>query len=338
VAAAIIIALSGGGAWALVGQQLAMWTAKAIVIASTTRFRPRFVFHTSGLETHVRFGRDTAGWSLVNFFARQIDPLVIAKFIGTASLGLYSMAYRLMSLPAYLVGGPVQNTLYTRMVLLRDDKAGLRSLILITTRALASFVFPPMAILCVASAAFIEVFLSERWLPAAALFAVLAPVGALQAITGLNGPLLMAVGRTDLRLRLTWEFTLIWIVVAPFLAMQGVLAVAAGYAVVFLLYLPRTLQLFLRPVSASFADYFGAILVPLAVSCGLAAAHVLATGLLPLSPWTEICLAASEVLIGYGVMAWALRGRLIDDLDTVRRLFKAKTTVATPDPTRMLQK
>jgi PST family polysaccharide transporter len=338
VAAAIAIALAGGGAWALVAQQLAQWAVKAAVVCFTTRFRPRFVFQKDGLEPHFRFGRDTAGWSLINFFARQVDPLVIAKFIGTGALGLYSMAYRLMSLPAYLVGGPVQNTLYTRLVLLRDNKAALRSLILITTRALASFIFPPMAILCVASAAFVEVFLSERWLPTAALFAVLAPIGALQAVTGLNGPLLMAVGRTDLRLRLTWEFTLLWIIAVPFLALQGIVAVAIGHAVIFLLYMPRLLQLFLRPVDASMVDYLRAIVIPLAVSFGLAAVHVLATALYSLSPWAEIGLALSEVLIGYGVMAWALRGRLADDLDTVRRLFRARTQVATPDTSGVLQK
>jgi O-antigen/teichoic acid export membrane protein len=189
----------------------------------------------------------------------------------------------------------------------------------------------------VAASPFIEIFLSERWLPAAGLFAVLAPIGALHAITGLNGPLLMAVGRTDLRLRLTWEFALIWIVAVPFLAMQGVMAVALGYAVIFLLYLPRTLQLFLRPIGASLGDYFGAIAIPLAVSCGLAAVHVLATIALPLSSWAEIGLAVSEILIGYGITAWVLRGRLRDDLNTVRRLFKARA-VATPDSTGILQK
>jgi PST family polysaccharide transporter len=335
VAAAIAVALADGGAWALVVQQLAQWAMKAAVVCAATRFRPGFVFKRNGLEPHFRFGRDTAGWSLINFFARQVDPLVIAKLVGTSALGLYSMAHRLMSLPSYLVGGPVQNTLYTRMVLLRDDPAALRSLILITSRALAGFVFPPMAILCVASAAFVEVFLSERWLPTAALFAVLAPIGALQAVTGLNGPLLMAVGRTDLRLRLTWEFTLLWIVTVPFLALQGVLAVAIGYAAIFLLYLPRMLQLFLRPTGASFGDYFGAMAIPLAVSAGLGAVHVVAANMLPLSAWAEIGLAASEILIGYGVMAWALRGHLVNDLATVRRLFKVRPV---PEPAGALQK
>jgi hypothetical protein len=119
--------------------------------------------------------------------------------------------------------------------------------------------------------------------------------------------------------------------------MQGVTAVAIGYAVIFLLYLPRTLQIFLRPVGASFRDYFAAIAIPLAVSCGLAGVHVAATNLLPLAPWAEIGLAVSEIFIGYGLTAWALRGRLSDDLDTVRRLFKARMADATPEAARMLQ-
>jgi O-antigen/teichoic acid export membrane protein len=338
-AAAIWIAVSGGAAWALVGQQLGVWAGKAVVIVATTQFRPRLVLQRAGLEPHLRFGRDTAGWSLVNFFARQIDPLVIAKIIGTTALGFYSMAYRLMALPAHLVTGPIQNALYTRMVALRNDPAGLRELVLIASRALASFVFPAMAVLAVANAAFIEVFLSDRWLPTALLFAILAPIGALTAVVGLNGPLLMAVGRTDLRLRLTFEFTLLWAVTVPFLAMNGVETVAIGFAVLFLIYLPRTLQLFLRPIGGDIPGYLRVMAIPFGVSCGLAVTHVVARTSLPLPPWAEIALAASEVLIGYGVTAWILRGRLTSDLRTVRRLFSAgRPDAMLPPSTLAVQK
>lgn len=337
-ALAVWIALSGGGVWALVGQQLGMLCGKASILVFTTKFRPRFEMRLAGLEPHFRFGRDTAGWSLINFFARQIDPLVIAKFMGTTALGFYSVAYRLMSLPGFLVSGPIQNTLYTRMVRLRENIPALRSLVLIASRAMASFVFPPMAVLCVASSAFIHVFLSDRWVPAALIFSILAPIGALQAVTALNGALLMATARTDLRLRLTFEFTLIWVVVAPFLAMINLTAVAIGYAVVFIVYLPRTLQLFLKPIDASIREYAAAISVPFLVACGLALGHLAAKAMLLLSPWAEIGLAASEVLIGYGLIAWILRGRLRDDLRTIRRLFSIAPQASAPEPSAALQK
>jgi polysaccharide transporter, PST family len=243
-----------------------------------------------------------------------------------------------MTLPGHLVCGPVQSALYTRMVVLRDDLPALKTLLLITSRALASFALPPMAVLCVASGAFIHVFLSERWLPAAGLFAVLAPIGGLQAIVGLNGALLMAIGRTDLRLKLTFEFTVLWVVAAPFLATQGVMAVAIGYAALFSLYLPRTLYLYLHPIGATLLDFFRAIAIPAVVACGLAATHVAAKALLPLSPWAEIGLAVSEILIGYGLTAWVLRGRLTDDLNTARRLFRPRPTQAVMPDAPFLQK
>jgi hypothetical protein len=115
--------------------------------------------------------------------------------------------------------------------------------------------------------------------------------------------------------------------------------VAIGYAAIFMAYLPRTLQLFLRPIDASIREYVAAICVPLTVAAGLVLAHVAAKALLPLSPWSEIALAASEVMIGYGLIAWILRGRLQDDLKTIRRLF-ATITPPTPaaDPPVALQK
>ena len=336
--AAVWVALSGGGAWALIAQQLALWAAKAVVLVCATQFRPRFQMRLAGLEPHFRFGRDTAGWSLVNFFARQIDPLAIAKLLGTTALGFYSVAYRLMTLPGFLVSGPIQNTLYTRMVRLRQDVPALRTLVLIASRAIASFVFPPMAVLCVASSALVHVFLSERWAPVAALFAVLAPIGALQTVVALNGALLMATGRTDLRLRLTVEFTLIWVVTAPLLAMISLNAVAIGYAAISLIYLPRTLQLFLRPIEATIREYVAAISMPLLTAGGLVLTHLAAKAVLPLSPWGEIALAAIEVLICYGVLVWILRGRLRDDLQTIRRLFSIASPNVASDSSVALQK
>jgi PST family polysaccharide transporter len=244
-----------------------------------------------------------------------------------------------MTLPAHLVSGPIQSTLYTRMVALRGDLPALKSLVLIASRALAGFVFPPMAILCVASGAFVEVFLSERWLPAATLFSIMAPVGALTAVTGLNGPVFMATGRTDLRLRLTIEFTLLWVVAVPLLALQGVTAVAIGQTVIFLLYLPRTLQLYLHPIGASFRDFANAIAIPTLVACGLAALHVIVRTVLSFSTWGEILLAAGEILLGYGALTCALRGRLTSDLLMARRLFAAPAPhVAVADPSPITQK
>lgn len=321
VGCAVLLALAGYGPWAIVGQQLAMWTVKAIVVAVTTRFRPRFIIKREGLAPHLRFGLNTAGWSLANFFARQIDPLVIARVIGTASLGYYSVANRLITLPGHLVSGPVQSTLYTRMVALRDNLPALKSLVLIATRALAGFVFLPMAILCAAAPAFIQVFLSEKWMPAAPLLAVMIPVGALQAVTGLNGVILMAIGRTGVRLRLTVEFTLLWICVVLLVAPFGLMAVATAFSATFLLYLPRTCHLFLSPIGCTVTEYALKLKTPLAIACGAALIHVMLKTLLSLSGIAEVGLAIVEVMLGYAVVAFTLRGALRSDLQTVRGLF-----------------
>lgn len=321
VGCAVVLALMGFGPWAIVGQQLAMWMVKAGVVAVTTQFRPRFIIRREGLAPHLRFGVNTAGWSLANFFARQIDPLVIARVIGTAPLGFYSVANRLVTLPGHLVSGPVQSTLYTRMVALRDNLPALKSLVLIATRALAGFVFVPMAILCAAAPAFIEVFLSEKWLPAALLLAIMAPVGALQAVTGLNGVILMAIARTGIRLRLTVEFTLIWVCVVLLVAPFGLTAVAIAYAATFFLYLPRTCLLFLTPIQCTLAEYALSLRTPTIIACAAALVHVALKAAIAPSPIVEVGLAVVEVLAAYALVAFVLRGALRNDLQTMRSLF-----------------
>lgn len=326
ISTAVILALSGYGAWALVGQQLALWIVKGSVVWLASSFRPRLGFRREGLEPHIRFGAHTAGWSLVNFFSRQIDPMVIAKLLGAAFVGYYAVANRLMTLPGHLVAGPVQNALYTRMVVLRDDLPALKSLVLIASRSLAGFVFVPMAIVAVAAPALVALFLSERWLDVAPLLTAMAPVGALQAVTGLNGAILMATGRTDLRLRLTIEFTLLWLIALPVLASFGLLVIAIGYSTVFLLYLPRTCKLFLSPIGCSRREYVAALAGPAIIAFAAAAVHLVLKLSLSPSAIDEVVMAGVEIAAAYGVMGWAMRDVFRSDLRKVRSLFASIST------------
>lgn len=66
------------------------------------------------------------------------------------------------------------------------------------------------------------------------------------------------------------------------------------------------------------------------------AAHTTMVAILQLSPWPEIALAVVEILVGYGVTAWILRGRLRDDLQTIRRLFSTITPANTPADTSVV--
>ena len=78
---------------------------KGVVVQLASRLYPRLVLNVEKLKEHLRFMVDTAAWSMTMFVNRQADTLVVGKFLGAATLGLYNIAVRIMQLPVNILGG-----------------------------------------------------------------------------------------------------------------------------------------------------------------------------------------------------------------------------------------
>lgn len=329
-AAAIGFGLAGFGAWALVAQSIANVAIRAPVILLAAKYKPRRVFNVEALGEHLRFARDTLGYAVMQVIGKQIDPFVIGKALGTAPLGLYTVAFRIMNLPAGVVATPVQTALYPRLSQLRDKPDELRALVLAATIGQAALVFPAMGAAAAASGAVFETLLSERWVMAGAIFSALAIAGMVQTISNFNSSLLQAMGRTGTRLQLTAEFTALWTVTAIIAAQFGIVAVAAAFSAVSLLYLPRSLSVLLKHIQCSQLAYAKALFWPIAAAAGIVATHLLLTRVVLHHPdnWQQLGLITIETLTAYGLLFLFGRKTIDEHLTKVRSLMKPSATDA----------
>ncbi|MGE0044482.1 MAG: oligosaccharide flippase family protein [Hyphomonadaceae bacterium] len=309
---AISLALAGFGVWALVSQHLVLAVVRSGVIWAASGFRPIFTLSIEEMSDHLRFARDTLGTALTTFATRIVEPFLVGRFLGAATLGFYSIAYRIAGLPANVVGGPAQAALYPRLVKASGKPERLKPLVLSGAFGQALLIFPGLAALAAAGEATFSVLLSERWATAGALFTLMAPAAAVQCLFSFNGGLLQAVARTRLRLRLTIEFGLLWALAAAALVQFGVNAVALGWSVVSLLYVPRLLHKSLTPLGASSWEFLRALALPLSVSLAIVAAHALFTAFFELTNIQEMLLAMAEALLGYGAAAFLGRAKLME--------------------------
>jgi PST family polysaccharide transporter len=318
---AIWMAFEGFGAWSLVAQNVVLWTVKAIILITATSFRPQFTFTFDRLREHLIFARDTLGFAITFFISRNFDSLVVGKVLGTAALGLYAMAFRIMALPMNILSGSIQAAIYPKFVQLREDHGKLLQIVLMITTAQAAFIFPGMAAVAVASHSVFTLLLSERWSEAALIFALFAPAGAIQAVTMLNGPLLQSIGRTGARFRLTAEFAVLWMIGAPLLALHSLEAVALGYSVLTIAYLPRQLALYLRPIGGTTMQYMTALAGPTLLSIALVIVHASITRVVHVSALEEILLAFLELMVAYGAFVWLNWTRLREGLNIMKGVF-----------------
>ncbi|MBL8549525.1 MAG: oligosaccharide flippase family protein [Hyphomonadaceae bacterium] len=323
IGTAIWLAFSGAGVWALVAQNVVMYAVKLAVIQAASNFWPRFVFRLSLLGPHFAFTRDSIGSAVMQFIGRQTDPLVIGKVLGAATLGFYSIAYRIMQMPGVVLCTPLMAALYPRLARIKDDKRAIKELVLAVTMAQAALILPPMTALAVASHSVFTLLLSERWAPTAPLFSALAVAGMAQAVTQLSGTVLQAVGRTGARLRVTVEFAILWALSALVLVHFGAEVVAWGFTAVTLLYLGRLLHTFLKPIDCTMSEYFEALLGPVLVSAGIVATHLMLVSSLHPNAWEEAALACAEALGGIGFFLLAQRRAIQARLQSVRVILQS---------------
>lgn len=321
VVVALWLAVAGAGAWALVWQHLTQRLVKLLVIVAASGFRPRLSLKFEKLKEHLRFVRDTIGWSLMTFVSRQADTIIVGKFLGATTLGLYNIAMRVMQLPVSIFGASLNSAIYPRLVRLKQDPDALRNLVLTATMAQAAFVFPPIAAIAASSDAFFKLLLSDRWQGAGDIFTLLAAAAAVQTVIGLNGSVLQATERTGDRLRLTVEFAILWAVSALILAQFGIQAVAAGCSIVTILYLPRLLHLYLAPIGGTMMDFARALAGPTLVALIIFVTHRTLTSFVVLDSWPEVGIAALETLAGYAALLWFGRRTITAQVKSMSALF-----------------
>ncbi|TWT89732.1 Teichuronic acid biosynthesis protein TuaB [Pseudobythopirellula maris] len=271
-ATGVVLALAGWGVWALVAASLAGAFAQTVLICWLEPFRPGLVWDSQGLKESLSFGLNITGFRIFNYFARNADNLIIGLFLGPAALGFYALAYRLMLLPRDSVSAVVTRVLFPKLSRSQGDDEQLADKYLRACGAIACLTFPLMTALAILADPFVRVVLGEKWLPAAPLLMILAPIGMLHSIQTTVGQLYLAKGRSGLMF--VWGVISSMIFVASFLIgiPWGVKGVACSYAVANLLLLYPCLHIPFGLVRSLSVGRFMRSLLPHAIVIGVMAA------------------------------------------------------------------
>lgn len=200
---AIIMAYNGFGTAALV------WNLNIIAILvfiwNFISVRKQLSFHNLHIlqSVHVvlRYSLYQAGYSIINYFSRNTDHLIIGRFFGSAPLGLYDKAYKLTSYPIQFVPGILGSVLQPYLSKYQDNKEKLfyYQMLLVRFLALAGCLFMFICVLCGDNIVYI--MYGPQWSACVPLFIILACSIAFQMVMNVTGGILQSAGRTDLLFR-----------------------------------------------------------------------------------------------------------------------------------------
>jgi O-antigen/teichoic acid export membrane protein len=194
--AGIVLAARGAGPWAIIGQQLATIVISTICLWWFSSWRPSLVFSFNSVRQLGGFSANVFGTRLLFYVNRNLDNLLVGRFIGAAALGAYSLAYSVMLVPFNQIAGPVQEVLYPAFSRMQDDAKRIADVWIDVNRIVAALSLPALVGLMVVGPDFVEVVLGSKWRSATVVIQILAWVGLLQSIQRLNSSILQARDRT----------------------------------------------------------------------------------------------------------------------------------------------
>lgn len=228
---AVALALAGAGAWAIVGQNLLVAAASAILVWRLSTWRPRFIYSRESLRTLGSFGVKTLGARLLSYANLNADNLLVGRFLGSVSLGVYSIAYNVMFLPATRIADPIQQVLFPAFARMQHDHAALGRSWIRGTQLVAAVNAPAFLGMIVVAPQFVPVVLGQKWAAAVPVLQLLCLAGVFQSVQTLNWSVLQAVGDSGRLLRFMGLSTFLTVGAFVVGLQWGVVGVAGLYAV-----------------------------------------------------------------------------------------------------------
>jgi O-antigen/teichoic acid export membrane protein len=268
-AAAVGSAALGAGATSLIIGYLVLTTVRALLLAvkGWSVERPLLRLRRADLTGYLRFGLFLTGTRIMTYFGSNADYIVIGGILGTRPLGVYSIAYRVVTMPQMKLNPALTRVAFPVFAQRQTDDAALRRGFLELTRLIAFVSLPLMAVTCATAPQLVPTVFGDEWEDSIIVLQILTIAGAVMSLGNLNSAMFLAKDRPDLGfklnvLRLALLFPTLFVA-----ASLGTLAtVAATFAgVVAFMFVVSRVELE-RLIGMSLASYAAALRQPTLVA------------------------------------------------------------------------
>ncbi|MFN3218062.1 MAG: lipopolysaccharide biosynthesis protein [Acidimicrobiales bacterium] len=190
----VTVALGGGGVYALVAMAVVNSAVETLIVSRAAGYRPRLVWTWRSTTELMRFGSGVAGMQMVNVGFRRGDDLVVAGALGSVALGIYSMAYRIVSMAQELFIHAITQVTLPTFARLSDERARLARAAESALHGVALVALPALVGLAVMADDLVTVLFGPDWSAAAPVMALLALGAAFSPLFGFQIQLLLSTG------------------------------------------------------------------------------------------------------------------------------------------------
>ncbi|HRQ23122.1 MAG TPA: oligosaccharide flippase family protein, partial [Anaerolineales bacterium] len=246
--------------WALVFGQIAGSLTSVILVWSISPWRPRLALNRGIAGQLVRFGASITGVDILTVFVDNLSYIVIGRLFGLASLGVFTMSYRL---PEMLIIGNLwvmAAVLFPAFSSIQDKPDELRRGFLISIRLVQLIAMPLCVGLFIAADPIVRVVFGDQWLETIPLLRILSMYALITSIGYHVGDIYKAIGRPDILFKLNILSIFLMLPALLIGSLYGLIGVAWGYLIAIALDQMIGIYIATRFVKVTFLDIFKEII------------------------------------------------------------------------------
>lgn len=199
----VYLAYNGFGVWSLVCQMLSYTILNGILLWRLSQWRPKLIFSYPAIKDIIRFSVNFTGFNIVNYLARNVDYLLIGRFLGAQSLGIYAIAYKIMMVPLTNISWVITRVMFPAFSKINHDLERLRNVYLKITRSISYVTFPLTLGLFIVAPELTNTVFGPKWAAAAVLIRILCVCSLFQSIYTTTTSIILSQGRSDLLFKLS---------------------------------------------------------------------------------------------------------------------------------------
>ena len=294
----IILAFSGYGVWSLVWGRLINVIVGLILIWFLVSWRPLFYFNVKKFKELFLFGINVLGTNLVTHLQKNSDYFIVGKYLGASSLGIYTMAYNMVTLPQRKLSTIITSVAFPAFSKIQDEPEKIREGFFTMISSISFVTFPILAGLCAVAPEFVKVILGNKWISAIRPIQILCIPGALYSIGTTVGSVFYAKGRPDLEFKCDIINFSILLCLLLFGIRFGILGVCIAVLISSVIGFFMFFGILSRLIQISFLQIFHAIATNTAVSSLMFISVYIIRLILLKANYTEVSVLMASMLSG----------------------------------------
>lgn len=228
----ITMAYMGFGIWALAFSQLASDLVGTIILWFTVNWRPKLLFSFKKLKVLFRFGSKMLCTMLIDTIYHNVYSIIIGKIFNKQILAYYNRGQIMPTLIVDNINSSILAVLFPALSISQNDKSRVRDLMRRSMVTSSFFIFPMMIGLAVLAEPITILLFTEKWAESIPYTQLACIAWAFVPVNNTNIQAIIAIGRSDVYLKLEIIKKILGVVVLLISMLFGIYAMMIGTAVV----------------------------------------------------------------------------------------------------------